>query len=130
MECSISIEGVSPSVLMMLHKAAAIATEHDRDHIDIGDITAAVLTWDASGWSDLDAAWPRPGFELDLSDPQCFEAKRAAGQAALTYDQLRELVLSMVPGSRHKLRDAPVRVTHEIVGDGPYASEFRQRMRQ
>lgn len=110
-ESTVSITGVAPGVIMALRRAAVIAAQHGHNWLGTEDLLAALLE-------------PRP-----IAPLQVHWQLNHPGQA-LTYDQVRELAESIIPGApvgSHGPAE-PVQVSYEL--SGPHADEFDAAIRQ
>ncbi|MFG1795189.1 hypothetical protein [Nocardia sp. NPDC049149] len=100
-----TVTGAAPGVIIALRRAAAIAAEHGHNYVGVEDLLAALIE---GPLSPLEMHWQRRGL------------------GALSFDELRELVASMVPGpvvGAHGPVE-PARVTFEV--SGRHAEEFTE----
>jgi hypothetical protein len=126
-ETTVTVTGAAPGLIIALRRATAIAAEHGHNYVGVEDVLAAVLA--ARPYSILDVHWPRIGAEpLDRNGINDFNP--SAPQQALTLDELRELVRSIVPGPVHGDHGPaePAAVTFEL--SGPHADEFRDAIQR
>ncbi|MGW5139278.1 hypothetical protein ACWEPH_09405 [Nocardia beijingensis] len=124
-ESTVTITGAAPGTIVALKRAAAIAAEHGHNWIGVEDLLAAILT--AEPLSLLELHWPRHGgTALDRGEINDFDP--SAPQQALTFDELKALVQSIVPGAPRGPHGPaePAAVTYTVTG--PHAEEFRARL--
>ncbi|WP_338773051.1 hypothetical protein V7968_16405 [Nocardia vulneris] len=119
---SVTITGASPGLIGLLRRAAVVAAEHEHNWIGVEDVLAAIVT--ATPLSILDVHWPREN-STSLSRTGVNDLDPSAPQQALTLDELKALVQSIVPGASNNSHGPaePAAVAYEITG--PHAEEFR-----
>jgi hypothetical protein len=103
-ETAVTVTGAAPSVIIALRRAAANAVEAGRNYVGAEDLLVALLDAPAS---PLAVHWAQRGLR------------------AVTFEELRELARSLVPGpvqGEHGPAGAPS-VVFEL--SGPHAEEFR-----
>ncbi len=122
-ESTVTITGAAAGTIAVLKQAAAIAAEHGHNWIGVEDLLAAILA--AQPFSILDVHWPRIDGE-PLSRTEVNELDLSAPQRALTLDELKALVQSIVPGPPNGAHGPvePVTVTYEVAG--PHEDDFRR----
>ncbi|WP_067475195.1 hypothetical protein [Nocardia amamiensis] len=121
-ESTVTITGAAPAAIVALKRAAAIAEEHGHNWIGVEDLLAAILT--AEPLSLLELHWPRHG-GTPLNREEINDFDPSAPQQALTFDQVKELVQSIVPGAPKGAHGPaePAAVAYSLTG--PHAEEFR-----
>ncbi|WP_063049972.1 hypothetical protein [Nocardia arthritidis] len=121
-ESTVTITGAAPGAILALKRAAAIAAEHGHHWIGVEDLLAAILT--AEPLSLLEVQWPRHGgTPLERGEINDFDP--SLPQQALTFDEVKALVLSIVPGAPKGAHGPaePAAVAYTVTG--PHAEEFR-----
>lgn len=121
-ESTVTITGAAPGTIVALRRAAAIAAEHGHNWIGVEDLLAAILA--GAPMSVLELHWPRYGAtpfnrgEVNDFDP-------STPQHALTFDEVKALVQSIIPGAPNGTHGPaePATVAYEVTG--PHAEEFR-----
>ncbi|MFI1459545.1 hypothetical protein [Nocardia carnea] len=144
-ECRVIVDGVAPSVVVLLRKAAQLAADHGRRSIGIDDLHAAMIAREEAAplW------WPRPHGPRFSRNPGSSRIMYATADGAakplshgilqqarqgvtvpLTFEQYRDLILAWVPGpTPDDIGPAsPTEVTYEL--SGPHADEFRKMIEQ
>ncbi|WP_040864030.1 hypothetical protein [Nocardia exalbida] len=122
-ESTVTITGAAPGTIVALKRAAAIAAEHGHNWMGVEDLLAAILT--AEPLSLLDLHWPRRG-GTPLNRGEINDFNPSAPQQALTFDEVKALVQSIVPGAPKGAHGPaePAAVTYTLAG--PHAEEFRE----
>lgn len=121
-ESTVTLTGAAPGLIGVLRQATGIAAAHGHNWVGVEDVLAAIVT--AKPLSILEVHWPRvSGTPLSRTGINDFDP--SAPQQALTFDEVKALVQSMVPGaSRGEHGPAePAAVSYEV--RGPHAGEFR-----
>ncbi|WP_156370833.1 hypothetical protein [Nocardia arizonensis] len=103
-ETTTTITGAAPSVAAALKQAAQIAADRGRNWFGVEDLLAALLT--AQSTTPLSLHWQRQE------------------RGPLTYDELRDFAVSLVPGSTRSVGTPAEPATVSFSATGPNASEF------
>ncbi|WP_330231708.1 hypothetical protein OHA40_03935 [Nocardia sp. NBC_00508] len=121
-ESTVTITGAAPGTIVALRRAAAIAAEHGHNWIGVEDLLAAIVT--ATPLSILEVHWPRQG-GTPLNRGEINDFDPSAPQQALTFDEIKALVQSIIPGAPNGPHGPaePAAVTYKV--RGPHAEEFR-----
>ncbi|MFF0488436.1 hypothetical protein ACFYTQ_05370 [Nocardia sp. NPDC004068] len=119
-ECSVTIDGIAPALVVLFRRAAAIAAEHGRTWVGVEDLYAALAEDErAPLW------WPRVGKPRRTRGVSVavLSTELPEDTVPLSYNEFRDLVNEWIPGPTPEIGpEDPATVTYQI--SGPHAEEF------